>query len=62
MGPLPTRKTSRRKTATRRSHDAHELKHLVRCETCGEYKVAHRACHKCGTYNGRSVIDVSDDK
>lgn len=62
MGPLPTRKTSRRKSAARQTHDAHPLKHLVRCENCGEYHVAHRMCPKCGTYKGKTVVNIKDDK
>ena len=61
MGPLPKRKLSRRKRGNRRSHDALTLSHLVRCDNCGEYKVAHRVCPSCGTYKGREVIGVETE-
>ncbi len=28
------------------------------CSKCGEYKLPHRVCQNCGTYNERPVIDV----
>lgn len=60
MGPLPKRKVSRSRRNRRRAHDAHSLKHLVKCETCGEYHVAHRVCLKCGSYRGEQVIEVEE--
>ncbi|MBI5928279.1 MAG: 50S ribosomal protein L32 [Chloroflexi bacterium] len=61
MGPLPKRKLSRRKRGNRRSHDALTLAHLVRCDNCNEYKVAHRVCPNCGTYKGREVIVIEEE-
>lgn len=61
MGPLPKRKTSRRRKRMRRSHDALTPVHLVRCEECDEYKPAHQVCPHCGTYRGRDVIDVEEE-
>ncbi len=58
MGPLPKRKHSRSRRNRRRAHDSLTLKHLVRCENCGEYHVSHRVCGKCGTYRGETVIAV----
>jgi len=58
VGPLPKRKPSRSRKGNRRSHDALTLKHLVPCENCGEYHVAHHVCLKCGTYKGETVIAV----
>ncbi len=60
MGPLPKRKLSRTRRDKRRTHDALTLKHLVICESCGEYHVAHHICPKCGTYRGETVLEVED--
>ncbi|MCC6805758.1 MAG: 50S ribosomal protein L32 [Anaerolineae bacterium] len=61
MGPLPKRKHSRSRRDRRRSHDALSLNHLVRCENCGAYHVAHRVCPNCGTYRGETVIEVGGE-
>jgi large subunit ribosomal protein L32 len=61
MGPLPKRKVSKGRRDRRRAHDALSLKHLVQCENCGEYKIAHRVCPKCGTYRGKTVFVVNND-
>jgi large subunit ribosomal protein L32 len=58
VGPLPKRKLSKQSKRTRRNHDKLELPHLVVCETCGEYKLAHRVCKSCGSYNGTKVLEV----
>jgi large subunit ribosomal protein L32 len=60
VGPLPKRKVSRRRRGNRRSHDALTLNHLVLCETCGEYHIAHRVCPKCGSYRGETVMQATE--
>jgi len=62
VGPLPKRKHSISRRNRRRAHDALSLKHLVRCESCGEYRVAHRVCPNCGSYRGQTVIEVESNK
>lgn len=61
MGPLPKRKISKSRRDRRRAHDALTLNHLVECESCSEYHIAHRVCPKCGAYRGEKVIDVEKD-
>ncbi|MEL6309191.1 MAG: 50S ribosomal protein L32 [Chloroflexota bacterium] len=61
MGPLPKRKVSKSRRNRRRAHDSLSLNHLVVCESCGEYHVAHRVCKKCGSYRGETIIDVDDE-
>lgn len=61
MGPLPKRKVSSSRRNRRRAHDSLSLRHLVRCETCNEYKPAHHVCPNCGTYKGEEVIEVNED-
>jgi large subunit ribosomal protein L32 len=48
---------NRSQTAKRRSHHAISGTRLSTCE-CGALRVSHRACPKCGKYNGRVVIDI----
>ncbi len=62
MGPLPKRKVSRTRRNKRRAHDHLSLRHLVICDTCGEYKPAHEVCPNCGTYKGREVLPVEEDE
>lgn len=61
MGPLPKRKLSKGRRDRRRAHDALSLDHLVVCETCGEYHIAHRVCPKCGTYRGNTIVQVQSE-
>ena len=61
MGPLPKRKVSKSRRDRRRAHHALTLKHLVECESCGEYHIAHRVCLKCGAYRGEEVIEIAND-
>ena len=35
-----------------------EPTNLVKCPSCGEYKMPHRVCTACGKYNGRVVLNV----
>ncbi|MDX2160767.1 MAG: 50S ribosomal protein L32 [bacterium] len=60
MGPLPKKRHSHSRTHRRRAHDSLSLKHLVKCENCGAYHVAHHVCAKCGTYKGQVVMEVDD--
>jgi large subunit ribosomal protein L32 len=62
MGPLPKRKVSKSRRNRRRAHDALSLNHLVMCESCGEFHIAHRVCPKCGTYRGETVMEVKSEE
>ncbi|MYD08789.1 MAG: 50S ribosomal protein L32 [Chloroflexi bacterium] len=61
MGPLPKRKVSKSRRNRRRAHDALTLNHLVECEGCGEYHIAHRVCLKCGWYRDTHAIEMNAD-
>ncbi len=39
-----------------------ETPNLVKCPNCGELRLPHRACPKCGMYNGRTVNAVEESK
>ena len=58
MTPLPKRKLSRGRRDRRRAHDALTAQNLTVCGNCGEMRLPHTACPKCGFYKGRAVISV----
>ena len=56
---VPKRKVSKaRRDKRRSSHWKIEAPVLVACPKCGELKLAHRVCKKCGYYDGRQVINT----
>ncbi|MEX2405275.1 MAG: 50S ribosomal protein L32 [Candidatus Paceibacterota bacterium] len=46
------------KTGRRRSHHGLKSPRLATCSNCGESHTLHTVCEECGTYRGRTVIDV----
>jgi large subunit ribosomal protein L32 len=48
--PNPKRRHSKQRTAKRRSHDFLTPTGTNLCPTCGERRLSHRACKKCGHY------------
>jgi large subunit ribosomal protein L32 len=59
---VPKRRTSRAKRDKRRSHDSMTTPARSNCPQCGEPKLPHRVCGKCGTYRGREVIQIDDEE
>lgn len=58
---VPKRKSSRQRRDKRRSaHWKLDMPGIVKCPTCGEYVLPHRACKACGSYGGRKVIEVAE--
>lgn len=56
---VPKRRTSKAKSRMRRASNwKYKAPNGVECPQCGEYRLAHRACRKCGYYNTRQVIEV----
>jgi large subunit ribosomal protein L32 len=55
---VPKKRTPRAKRNMRRSHHAKKGLRLTPCTKCGQPTMPHSACPNCGTYRGRSVIDV----
>lgn len=54
---VPKQKTSKSRRDKRRSHLALTVNNAIEsCTQCGEAKLMHRACAKCGYYRGRSVL------
>ncbi|MBU0767659.1 MAG: 50S ribosomal protein L32 [Proteobacteria bacterium] len=58
--PLPKRKTSKSKRNKRRTHQKTSAPKLTSCPQCGDARLPHHACSGCGTYKGRTVIDVEE--
>lgn len=56
--PNPKRRHSKRRTSTRRAHDALPRAIGSECSNCGASKLPHRACPSCGFYKGRAVVEV----
>ncbi len=61
MVPQPKRKLSKGRRDRRRSLDALTSQNLVQCSNCGEMRLPHTVCPKCGHYKGREVISVDSD-
>ncbi len=62
MPPHPKRKHSSGRRDRRRAHDALEPTALVQCSNCGEMRLPHNVCPKCGHYKGREIINHEEEK
>lgn len=59
MAIVPKRKTSKARRNKRRSAVWKlDMPSLIKCEKCGEFKLPHRVCKKCGFFKGREVIKI----
>ncbi|MBW1866983.1 MAG: 50S ribosomal protein L32 [Deltaproteobacteria bacterium] len=58
---VPKRKTSKSKRDKRRTHQKTEAPTLSNCPQCGEAVLPHHACPSCGSYKGRTVIEVDEE-
>ena len=52
---VPKRKTSKTRRDKRRTHDALTAPQVGTCSKCGEPKLPHHLCEKCGTYAGKQL-------
>ncbi len=59
---VPFRRTSKTKKRMRRTHLKKSVGALTTCPKCGATLRPHRACTKCGYYNGKEVIAISDEE
>jgi large subunit ribosomal protein L32 len=55
---VPKRKKSKSRRDKRRTHQKTSALNLTSCPQCGDSRLPHHACPSCGTYKGRTVIDV----
>lgn len=61
MVPQPKRKLSKGRRDRRRSQDALTAINLVQCSNCGEMRLPHTVCPKCGYYQGKEVISMEKE-
>ena len=57
---VPKGKVSKARRDKRRANWKLSVPGLVECPKCGTLHLPHRACKKCGTYNGREVIATEE--
>ena len=50
----------RSRTTKRRSQHKAANPNTQACPSCGEPRLAHRVCSNCGTYRGRTVVNVQN--
>lgn len=58
--PNPKRRHSKSRTSKRRAHDHLVPPHMAPCPNCGEPRLPHRVCMKCGYYRDRVVIEIKE--
>lgn len=54
----PTHRHSKSRRDKRRANWKGSMPTLVECPECKEPKESHRACAKCGSYNGKQIIEI----
>lgn len=58
--PNPKRRHSKSRSRKRRTHDSLSRTQLATCSNCGNKKLPHRVCPRCGFYDGRVVVKVKE--
>ncbi|MBW1694144.1 MAG: 50S ribosomal protein L32 [Deltaproteobacteria bacterium] len=58
---VPKRKKSKSKRDKRRTHQKAAIPSLTSCPQCGDARLPHHACPSCGTYKGRTVIEIEEE-
>ena len=58
---LPTKKMSKSRTRTRRSHHRLKATNYSICTKCGQAKLAHCACENCGYVNPKITLKLAKD-
>jgi large subunit ribosomal protein L32 len=59
---LPAKKTSKSRTRTRRSHHKLRAANYSVCTRCGNAKLPHAACDKCGFLNPKITLDLGKEE
>ncbi|MCD7917562.1 MAG: 50S ribosomal protein L32 [Clostridiales bacterium] len=55
---VPKSKVSKARRDKRRANWKLTAPQLVKCPSCGAYRMPHRICPSCGMYDGRSYAKV----
>jgi len=58
MAPLPKRRWSTARQGKKRASFVLVKPNLCRCPNCGEVKLPHTVCPRCGFYKGKKVINI----
>jgi large subunit ribosomal protein L32 len=53
---VPKHKISKARRDKRRANWKLAIPGMVKCPKCGEFKMPHRVCQACGSYNGKEII------
>jgi large subunit ribosomal protein L32 len=56
MAPLPKRRHSTRRGGKRKASIRLTLLGLIKCTSCGAWRLTHRICKSCGIYNGKIIV------
>ncbi|MDR0929372.1 MAG: 50S ribosomal protein L32 [Oscillospiraceae bacterium] len=59
---LPKGKISKARKHSRQANWKISAPSIVKCPRCSKMKLSHRVCKHCGYYDGRNVLNISDDK
>lgn len=59
---LPAKKTSKSRTRTRRSHHRLTVPNYAVCKRCGNAKLPHAACDKCGYHNPKITLKLGEEE
>jgi len=59
---LPKKKISKTRTRTRRSHQALSPTNYSLCPKCGNAKLPHCACDKCGYLNSKIKLKLGEEE
>lgn len=53
---VPRNRMSNARKNSKRAHHAKTPKNMVACDNCGELRLSHTICAKCGAYGDRIVL------
>ncbi len=60
--PVPKKRHSNTRTNRRRANWKAKPVSFAACPSCGEPTMPHRACPKCGSYQGRQAVVKKEKK
>ncbi|MFY8059076.1 MAG: 50S ribosomal protein L32 [Planctomycetaceae bacterium] len=59
--PQPKRRHSKSRSRKRNSHNAIKPRQLAKCPQCGTFAPTHVICPSCGYYQGRTLVEESEE-